>query len=174
MTMNDADLERAVLRELRQEPRLDGASLLVSATCGTVTLTGTVGTCDGRTAAREAAQRVPGITEIRNGVIVGNPVNTGGTNQDVARAVRDALDRAFPATDAARIDATVAVGWVTLTGHLDGWTQRVQAEAVVGTLAGVRGVVNRIAIAPAAQPAKPFRECADRIQTDRIQEDQQA
>jgi hypothetical protein len=95
--MNDAGLERAVLWELRQEPRLKGASLLVSVTCGTVTLTGTVDTYDGRTASREAAQRVPGITEICNGVVVGNLVNTGGTDHDVARPVRGALDGTFPA-----------------------------------------------------------------------------
>jgi osmotically-inducible protein OsmY len=47
-----------------------------------------------------------------------------------------------------RISTTVSEGVVTLEGNVELWAQRADAERAIERLSGVKGVINRITIAP--------------------------
>lgn len=143
MQTGDAELKRTVLAELRQQTSPDIAGICVDVTAGIVTLAGTVSSWRSRAVADAVARQVPGVLRIHNDILFSGMV---GTDHGIRRSVRDALDRALPAPDASRIDGAVSMGWVTLTGQLDCWARRMQAETVIASLAGVCGIFNCIGI----------------------------
>ena len=67
---NDAEIERAVLREIRWDSQLQSSDLRVRVEHGVVTLTGTVQGYGPSWAAREATLRVPGVAEVVNRITV--------------------------------------------------------------------------------------------------------
>ena len=83
----------------------------------------------------------------RSGVQVKTPGFENPTDTEIARAVRTALEWDVLVPDT-RIRSTVSNGWVTLDGDVDAWTEREDAERAVRNLKGVRGIANRIEIAP--------------------------
>jgi osmotically-inducible protein OsmY len=140
--MTDYDLERHVSDELAWEPRLDAAAIAVSADDGIVTLRGTVRSFRQKLEAKKAAERVHGVKRVENGLQVrlmnGDKKDDAELRADVLQALM--LDSLVPAT----IDATVADGFVTLTGTAEGQHQREEAERVAGNLTGVVAVSDEI------------------------------
>lgn len=67
---HDAEIQRAVLRELRRDSQVQSSDLRVRVEHGVVTLAGTVDGYGPRWAAREAALRVPGVAEVINRITV--------------------------------------------------------------------------------------------------------
>lgn len=143
----DSEIQKAVLRELKWDTRVEETDVGVEVDSGIVTLTGTVSSWAKRIAAQEAAHRVAGVLDVANDLKVKVLGEAGRTDTDIARAVRHALewDVFVPET---RIRSTVSDGWVTLEGQVDYWSQRQDAERAVRNLAGVRGVSNSIEITP--------------------------
>jgi osmotically-inducible protein OsmY len=140
---SDAEIQQAVLRELKWDSRVKQTDVGVEVDRGTVTLTGTVDTYAARIAAQEAAHGVAGVLDVANDLQVHLPSSLARTDTDVARVIRDALkwDVLIPAD---RIQTSVTDGWVTLDGQVDTWHQFEAVERAVSRLGGVRGLVNRI------------------------------
>jgi osmotically-inducible protein OsmY len=148
--MNDAQIQQAVLQELKWDTRVEETDVGVEVDNGVVTLTGTVSTYGKRLAAAEAAHRVRGVLDVANDVQVQIPSIRARTDTDIAQAVRQALEWDVEVPDE-RIQSTVTGGVVTLEGSVDFWHQSEDAARAVRHLAGVRGVVNKLRIsAPAA------------------------
>ncbi len=147
---SDAGIQQAVLRELGWDTRVDETEIGVTVHEGVVTLTGTVASWAKRVAAEEAAHRVAGVLDVANDIEVKLPSSLARTDTEIAQAVRHALawDVFVPDT---RIQSTVSDGRVTLEGAVDTWSEREDAERAVRNLAGVRGVTNRIAVAPSVR-----------------------
>ncbi len=141
----DADIQQAVLRELRWDSRVEETEVGVEVDDGIVTLTGTVSSYGKKLAAAEAAHRVDGVLDVVDEVEVRVP-GAARTDLDVARAVRSALEWnvLVPHDD---IQSTVTDGWVSLTGVVNTYWQREDAAHAVRDLAGVRGVTNEIQVA---------------------------
>lgn len=151
-TKHDSQIKADVLSELKWDPTVDETEVGVQVRAGLVTLTGQVSSYPKRLAARDAAHRVHGVLDVVDNMEVRIPSRWERTDQDVARAVRHALEWDVLVPDE-RIVSTVSGGTVTLQGTVDTWTQRGDAERAVQHITGVRGVVNLIVAA--ARPVDP-------------------
>ncbi len=147
-TKSDSQIKQDVLNELRWDARVDETEVGVQVHNAIVTLTGAVSSYPKRLAAREAAHRVHGVLDVVDDMRVSLPATWSRSDEDVARAVREALRWDVTVPDE-RITSTVASGIVSLQGAVDNWTQRADAERAVHRLTGVRGVVNQISVAAA-------------------------
>jgi osmotically-inducible protein OsmY len=152
--MNDDDLRRQVVAELRGDPRLDGGTLQVTAAGGTVTLRGTVASLRLKRSAARAAARVRGVASIDNELAVRLPAADRRDDEDLRGDVLEALmlDTSIPMT----VDARARDGVVTLTGTTQWHFQREAAESRTANVPGVAGIDNAIALsqAPDAHAAR--------------------
>ena len=140
----DTRIRDLVMRELEWDAAVDASAIGVAATDRTVTLTGYVDTYLCKLAAERAAKRVRGVRAVANDIDVRPKV--GRTDADIARDVVRSLELRSTVPD--NVQATVHHGYVTLTGETMWEFQRLDAEKAVRHVRGVRGVVNRIRLAP--------------------------
>jgi len=150
--MDDLTIKEDVEAELQWEPSIDAAAIGVAVKDGVVTLTGRVPSYDQKMAAARAAARVTGVKAVANELQVGVPAAEERTDEDIARAVANALtwNTAIPAD---RVKAQVSHGWVTLEGTVEWYYQKEAAERAVRPIRGVKGVTNNIVVKPTVTAA---------------------
>lgn len=147
---SEAELRRHVFEELDSDPTVDASEIGVTIEEGVVTLRGAVRSYAEKYAAGRAVKRVQGVRELRNEVRV-HVAGPLASDEELARRVRETLRWNSSVPDEA-IEAVVQDGWVTLQGTASWHFQRRWAERLVQSLAGIRGVSNRIAVQPEAGP----------------------
>ncbi len=142
---SDRELQQEVLAEMRRNPRIETRHLGVEVEAGKVTLWGTVNSLAARVAAHQVAEHTEGVLAVDDRLHVVIPDYRVRTDREIARAVVHHLewDAEVPNTG---IEVTVAGGVVTLQGRVDYEYQRDVAERAIQHLAGVRGVVNKLAV----------------------------
>lgn len=143
---HDAAIKTAVLRELRSDDRVNETEIGVAVTDGVVTLTGRVETDAEKVAAQEAAHRAAGVLDVANDIMLTVPFALGRDDTRIAQAVRDALERE-PDVRAERVHTSVYDSVVTLSGTVDSAHAADVAERATRRVAGVRRVVNGLAVA---------------------------
>jgi len=84
------------------------------------------------------------------------------TDADIAAAALRALEW-DPFLPAGKVQASVSMEWVTLTGEVDWQYQRQDAERVVQRLAGVKGVTNLVTVKPKATPSEIKKQIEDAL-----------
>jgi osmotically-inducible protein OsmY len=138
----DNELAANVSDELFWDPKLDNSSIAVSASDGTITLRGTVGSLREKREAKKAAQRVYGVISLDNQLKVKLMGDERRADADLRGDVLQALmlDSLVPAT----VDAKVEDGFVTLTGNADWQYQRDEAELVASNIVGALDVTDEI------------------------------
>lgn len=143
----DRELQEQVLAALEWEPGVDAAHVGVTVDSGIVTLRGSVTTYHEKFIAERTTRRVSGVRAIANDLEVQPTATTSRSDSDIAKAVANALewDSAIPHGG---VKATVADGWVTLTGEVTWQFQRMAAEAALRHLFGIKGIVNSIVVKP--------------------------
>jgi len=149
--MDDRTLQKQVLEELDWEPSIDASEVGVTVHDGVVTLTGTVGSYLHKHNAEDAAARVRGVRAVANDLEVKLGVAFGRTDGQIAESALKALDLNI-SVPFDQIDVAVSDGVVTLKGEVAWEYQRKAALSSVRDLAGVRGVVNQVKLAPRATP----------------------
>lgn len=147
MPKSDHEIRKAVLRELEWDCRTNDAAVDVEVSGGVVTLVGSVDSWAKKIAAQEAAHRVRGVLDVANDLQIVLQGSDGRSDTEIAQTVRLALQWDVFVPDA-RIRSTVSRGWVTLEGDVDYLNQREDCEKTVRNLKGVRGITNRIQVAP--------------------------
>ena len=147
-TLTEADIRvrDAVLHQLEWDPEVDASAIGVAAKGGAVTLTGFINSYAGKLAAERAAKRVRGVRAVANDVEV--RLKLERTDADIAADAARALD--LYATIPSGVKAAVHNGHVTLTGVVPWPYQKIQAEKMMRHIRGVRGVFNRLMLAPRA------------------------
>jgi osmotically-inducible protein OsmY len=150
-TMNDLDLQRDVLDELKWEPSVNAAHIGVSVKDGVVTLTGHVSSYAEKYAAEKAAKRVYGVQAVANEIDVKLPGSSQLTDEDIAKACVNALKSSIT-VPSDKIKVIVNKGWVTLEGEVEWHYQKDAAERAVRYLTGVTGVSNMITVKPRISP----------------------
>jgi osmotically-inducible protein OsmY len=143
--MSKDKLELDVADELFWDPKVDSAAVAVSADDdGRVTLRGTVGSLRQRREAKNAAQRVYGVTSVADELQVRILNENRRDDADLRGAVLQALmlDSVVPSS----IDAKVSDGWVTLSGTADWQFERDEAEFVAANVLGVMGVDDQVGL----------------------------
>jgi osmotically-inducible protein OsmY len=158
--VTDDELQDWVREELLWDPKVDGAPIAVSASDGEVTLRGTVASFRQRREAQKAAERVYGVTSVRNELEVRIVGEQGRPDVDLHDAVLQAiaLDGLIPRT----VDAKADRGLVTLTGTAAWQYQRDEAELVAGNVPGVVGVDNQIALTASQPKAGDVKQSIER------------
>jgi osmotically-inducible protein OsmY len=153
--MSNDELVRYVSDELLWEPRIDNVAIAVEADDGVVTLRGTVGTFREKREARAAAERVYGVTSVKNELQVRLLTDSRRADADVRGDVLQALmlDSLVPDT----VDAKVTDGFVTLTGLAEWQFERDEAELVAANLVGVVDVWNEIQLTSPTPDAGDIR-----------------
>jgi osmotically-inducible protein OsmY len=148
--MNDMILKRAVEDELEWEPSIDAEHIGVAAEDGIVTLTGHVGSYAEKFAAEKAVRRVKGVRAIAQEVEVRFPGDKKTSDDQIAKRALDVI--AWGSTiPKDRVQVKVQAGIVTLTGEVDWYYQRDDAESAVRKLSGIKAIVNEITIKPKVQ-----------------------
>ncbi len=150
---SDEQLHGDVLFQLGWDSRVKKTEVGVTVRKAVVTLTGTVDTYAKKLAAEEAAHQVPGILDVANEIRVDTPVGSRHNDVDIGAAVRHALEWNVLVPDQ-QTYSTVADGWVTLTGHVEFYNERVDSERAISVLPGVRGVTNKINVAVPVEPER--------------------
>jgi osmotically-inducible protein OsmY len=153
----DAEIQQAVLRELKWDTRVSETEVGVEVDHGIVTLTGTVESFAKRRAAQEAAHRVAAVHDVANDIQVKVPGILGLSDTEIALAVRRSLEWHVMVPED-RITSTVSHGVVMLEGTVDNWRQRDDAERAVRHLGGVRDVLNEIQVAGPSIEATEIQE----------------
>lgn len=151
-TQTDEDIQRDVLRELKWNAEVAPNEIGVAVSNGVATLTGSVDTFSRKYAAERAALRVRGVKALVNNIEVRLAPGREQTDVDLAQSVARALELDSLVPDD-RVKVTVSDGWVTLRGEVDWDYQRQEAQRMVRTLTGVKGVSNFIAVRPRTGPS---------------------
>jgi osmotically-inducible protein OsmY len=155
----EEQIQQDVLDELKWDPRVDATDIGVHVDWGIVTLTGAVGSYAKKLAAKNAAHRVAGVLDVVNNLLVDMPDSLKRKDQDIARAIRQALEWDVLVPED-RVHSTVSQGWVTIEGEVDTRSQREDAEAAIERLAGVRGVTNQIVVKSRVRPSAERIRCS--------------
>jgi osmotically-inducible protein OsmY len=144
---SDKQLQQDVLDDLKWDPSVDCSKIGVAAGGGVVTLTGSVPSYFQKQNTERIVKRVAGVRAVANDIEVRLPSSTERNDADIATAALNALkwDTSVPEEN---VKLSVSKGWVTLEGKVDWNYQRESAEKAVEKLTGVKGVTNRVSVAP--------------------------
>lgn len=146
LTERDARTRQAVIEQLDWDPAVDASAIGVAADEGSVVLTGYVNSYAEKLAAERAAKRVHGVRAVANDLEV--RLTVGRTDADIAHDVAIALRVHASIPEA--VKAAVHHGHVTLTGTVPWLYQKTLAEKAATHIRGVRHVINRVEVVPAA------------------------
>jgi osmotically-inducible protein OsmY len=171
--MTDGEVRQEVLREMRWDSRLLGATVEVEVREGDVTLRGSVTDASEMLAAIEAARRAEGVLQVRSELRVDPYGGRPRTDANIAEAVRRALewDAQIPHD---RIQVAVSNGWVALHGTVERQRDRENVERLSRRLEGVRGVYNLVAVEPLAEMAEDVRDRIEDARRRRAQREAEA
>lgn len=145
--IDDIDLRRHVLDELRWDPAFDATHVGVTAADGAVVLSGHVDSYAALFAARKAARRVAGVKAVADELDVRLAPTFERDDADVAESIAHVL-RCNVTLAEQDVQAEVRDGVVTLSGTVDLQSQRRHVERQVAHVAGVRELRNEIALRP--------------------------
>lgn len=149
-----------VVDTLHAQPGIDPARLRFTISGdGIVTLEGVVHTYADKCTAEEALLRVPDILGVRNLLEVRLTIGDYRTDATLERVLREMID-SLARMPADRPRATVANGWVTLTGTVPHAFQKQLVANAVREVAGVIGISNQIAVERERRAERPPLSCA--------------
>lgn len=139
---SDAEIARRILDIFAWSTTIPSDQLAVKVEHGFVTLSGPVEWNFQKTEAFKAASRVNGVKSVINLIEVGSKA----TSFDVRERIVSAFKRSR-LVDASAIGVSVLGGTVTLSGHAQGWNERLVAETAAWSAPGVTKVEDDIVFA---------------------------
>lgn len=136
-----------VTSKLNFTPNLDNSHIAVAVEDGIVKLEGKVHSLLEKRIAEVAVKSVSGVKAVANELAVEIPGKYQVADAEIASAIVNAFkwDVAVPKE---QIQVTVEDGRVTLTGAVDWWFQRENAERAVRRITGVKSINNQVIIKP--------------------------
>jgi len=134
-----------IMDKLDFEPSLDNSNIAIAVKDGVVMLSGTVNNLLEKRIAERAVKSIADVKAIANELEVNIAAKFQHSDAELASAAVNALqwDVAVPEE---HIQVAVEEGRVTLTGTVDWWYQRNNAEKTIRRLTGVKSVNNQIVI----------------------------
>lgn len=139
----EEEIEAAVRDALLYDPRVRAYEVGANAEGGQVTLTGVVGTLEAKRAAQSLAENTVGVTSVRNGIEVRLPSPKSDMEIEGSVEMGLAIDAV---TESYEIETEVEDGVVTLSGTVDNFYEKAQAEGVAAGVAGVVAVDNQLEV----------------------------
>ena len=147
--IGDATIKAAMTRSILDEPGLEEGEVTASVSKGRVTLRGRVDSVDERRRAVDAASAIAGVIALDERIEI---ERTAATKTD--DELETSIERQIfwsPYVDANQVDVSVSDGVARLTGDVDSWFEKEQAEENA-MQAGAFRVDNRLRVAPGAGP----------------------
>jgi osmotically-inducible protein OsmY len=138
----DSQLTAWVQEQLSKDPRINPGKVEVDTHSGIVTLGGTVPTLAGKRYADLESKKIRGVRGVINEIIV-SPVlrSDQEISQDVRRRFQNSAD-----LNQSAVAVETREGKVFLSGEVDSWAKREEAEFLAAEVRGVRLVVNEVKI----------------------------
>lgn len=143
----DAEIQHDVQDELKWEPYLQASQIGVAVNHGIVTLSGEVDSYSKKLRAEEAAKRVSGVAAVVQEIDVKLSAFGKRTDSDIAEAALNAL-KWNTIVPHEKLQVKVENGWITLDGETEWEFEKTAARRAVEHLSGVKGVTNRMTVAP--------------------------
>ncbi len=142
---SDEKIKLAIITALTVDPRISNeADITVMVEGGVVTLKGTVDYLQARRAAARDAGNTVGVLRVRNNLKVA-PLPVTLNDTELEENIKDALDRdAY--VDEYDIVVNVRSGVAELYGNVNSYYEKMRAENVASTLAGIYFVNNNIVV----------------------------
>jgi len=138
---NDGDIALAIENAMQWHVSVPERNIRVKVEKGWVTLSGEVDWDFQRQAAADAVRPLSGVRGLSNQLTL----KPRATPSDIGERVTAALQR-HAQREARQIWASVSGSTVTLHGHVDAWSDRVEAQAAAWAAPGVTRVINEITI----------------------------
>ena len=142
---SDSEILHDVQDELDWEPSVDASRVKVDVCKGVVTLSGVVGSYFGKWSADDAVRRIHGVLGLLNETKVVIDKHDRHLDPEIESSVGAVLAWTS-AVPKGRLRATVADGWVTLSGSVDWQYQKTAAVSSIRNLRGVTGVTNIVTV----------------------------
>jgi osmotically-inducible protein OsmY len=149
-TMSDKNLRDAVLRQLERDPEVFEKYISVTAIGAAIALGGHVMTVHEKHVAVRAAQQVPAVRAVADGIEVREPGLNKRADDEIAEEVAHLRGWGTEIPDS--VGAQVRGGRVLLHGQVESAAQRAAAVRAVRQLPGVRGVDNLIKLESRTEP----------------------
>jgi osmotically-inducible protein OsmY len=141
----DPDLASAATRALEWDAFVPSQNIYVTVSRGWVTLSGEVEWEYQRREAERAVRRLSGVRGVTNQIAVRARVRP--EPEELRRRVAEALVRSV-ATAGSRIEVTIEGDKAILTGTVQSWLARDEAERIAWSAPGIVAVENRIVVIP--------------------------
>jgi osmotically-inducible protein OsmY len=152
--MSNTELEANVRDQLKGDASLDTSRIKITADGSSVVLSGVVDTLHQKLRAADDAQRLTGVQDLRNELIVNKSHDR--VSDDELKAIAQAGLDANGLVPKDALNISVSDGWITLTGNLRHYYERQAAEHVIRHLTGVQGMTDKATVSkdPAADVSK--------------------
>jgi osmotically-inducible protein OsmY len=154
-------LQHDVEEELRWDPRVQAEEIGVTVKNEVVQLDGRVNSLFEKWAAENTALRVKNVKAVANDIKVDVLESDKRSDADIAEAAINHLEWNY--TIPSTVKVKVSNGWVTFVGTVEAPYQRDEAERVLHTLRGVKGIVNDITVKPRVNLAVVKTEILDAL-----------
>ena len=138
--LNDTELASAVRAALKWDVDVPDEKIEVIVRSGVVTLKGTVDYWYEKSSAADSVRNIAGVSAINNHIAV---VPRLTSDYEIRTAIEKGIARRIPLA-ARQIEVAVKDGRVTLTGNVQFYGDRRQAEKSAWTTEGVRSVDNKL------------------------------
>ncbi len=146
---SDQEISEAIRLAAALDPRVKSFNLETQVDSGVVTLKGMVDNLRARNAAQQLAQDTVGVASVHNELKVEPKTPVG--KRKLEAEIKDALFR-NPITEGYEIHAGLENGVVTLTGKVDSYAEKAEADEVVSGIVGAIRVVNELEVEHTEHP----------------------
>jgi len=140
-TRTDPEIARDVVQDMTNHIFLPADKITVTVRNGWVTLEGTVDWQYQKRTAEDTAKKIRGVLGITNNIVLKPRVST----TDVKTKIEEALKRSA-VVDAGRIKIAADGTKVTLSGTVQSWAEKEEAEDAAWSAPGITDVSNQIEI----------------------------
>ncbi len=146
-----------IMEKLRFEPGLDADNITIAIKDGgVIVIAGEVKSYAEKFLAEEAIKKIHGVNGIADELKINLAMDYVRSDADILKAALDALKWDFFVPNN-QIKVVVTSGFITISGTVQKYYQKLSAEKAVQNLIGVIGVNNEITVLPDAQ-AKNIKE----------------
>lgn len=148
MPISKEEIKKNVVDQLFWDARVDASNISVNIRDGTVVLSGTAPTFLGRQAAEQDTWSVPGVSSVKNEIMVRFPAGrTIPSDEEIKGTIKNILAW-DPNIDGSDIIISVENGVVTIDGSVPAYWQKVHAEEIAVDVNGVTFLHNRLTVVP--------------------------
>jgi len=149
MAINSEQIKKDIIDQLYWDRAVDASHIMVDVSDGRVTLKGSVPSLSARRTAYTDAVMIPGVVSVddRELRVELPPALPAAIDDELKMRVEKVLSWNAD-IDATEITVSVNAGYVTLSGHVDAYWKKIQAEELVSDMLGVREVENALSVVP--------------------------